>query len=1007
MHRLEEMKVWQKEQQSKLLNGQQQEEKDFLEAQKKQILNLLSLNERNHSPNLEDGSSMDSKVLDYSQTSEEILNFNPSTNYDSEESRKNRIKYLEALLNECYHKKALLEEMPISSSGQDYEKLLEMSLSQNKENNPYEEQEAQLEMINSKPKKPFLRRGEGLARFNMTPEDFKKPVKMNFYRTRSHAALRNTQSSVTTSNKRSTPVRSKPPPPQKSRQSTTTTVFKNARMQPSILKSSQSAPTTSCTKTAQKMNALSSILKKPTNPPVLSQRENQSSSVPCDEYKQKKKEEKELRVFEILEEKVGEASFCSTSSTIAQLMDDSVKVTPSKENNDINQRREGTVVNHPGGEKVASKQNLQYPEAELNDDTEVGDDDGWTDISSDEESGETDKASFSSDDGERLCSPPPNFQKHAHFNDDIIYQRASAPCLPTSKEDPPLKSALRPSASLPSQDAALPKTSGTRPQSSALNSITQKDFEDLGLKFQPENLLQNLMKDQSSLYEKYNPLKKQADCTNFKTELLQQRLEDLEKELQVFRKENAKLLQQKQELESERATFKKQKREFETRVKKFHEEDEARLAEERKKLQKERLVFERYTKEVRSKPSKQEQEEIKMLKNEVAELKKELERKEGKWGSTLARLRNQMKVMEKDNNHLKEEVITLQKGSAQKQLISKGVKLADGMMNTKIIHAINKQLSNLTPEDIEELLDKREQILKKPQIINKPSNLKTVKKRRESTLKNCKDPEKVQKRVQINIQNESDTPDSDDKDPILEAVRKPVLKAVYPEEDVVLKQYEDDFFTKKDTSPLRQTFESKVEGDIIDCISVDGNREKIYPDGRKEIWLPNGNVKKISPDGNLIKIIYYNGDVKEMVVAENLTKYYYAASKTWHTTYGDGLEILEFSNGQVEKRLTDGTVEISFPNGSSRKIFPDGLEEWTFSDKSVLKTNKKTGYRMLELPNGQKEIHTSEYKKREFADGTVKLVYPDGTQETRYANGRIRLKDKNGKLIMDSDVKLA
>lgn len=48
MHRLEEMKVWQKEQQSKLLNGQQQEEKDFLEAQKKQILNLLSLNERNH-----------------------------------------------------------------------------------------------------------------------------------------------------------------------------------------------------------------------------------------------------------------------------------------------------------------------------------------------------------------------------------------------------------------------------------------------------------------------------------------------------------------------------------------------------------------------------------------------------------------------------------------------------------------------------------------------------------------------------------------------------------------------------------------------------------------------------------------------------------------------------------------------------------------------------------------------------------------------------------------------
>lgn len=33
----------------------------------------------------------------------------------------------------------------------------------------------------------------------------------------------------------------------------------------------------------------------------------------------------------------------------------------------------------------------------------------------------------------------------------------------------------------------------------------------------------------------------------------------------------------------------------------------------------------------------------------------------------------------------------------------------------------------------------------------------------------------------------------------------------------------------------------------------------------------------------------------------------------------------------------------------------------------------------------------------------VKMVFPDGSQETRYSNGRVRLKNKDGKLIMDSE----
>ena len=41
-------------------------------------------------------------------------------------------------------------------------------------------------------------------------------------------------------------------------------------------------------------------------------------------------------------------------------------------------------------------------------------------------------------------------------------------------------------------------------------------------------------------------------------------------------------------------------------------------------------------------------------------------------------------------------------------------------------------------------------------------------------------------------------------------------------------------------------------------------------------------------------MLYYNKDIKETNVNEGTVKYYYADNNTWHTTYIDGLEILEY-----------------------------------------------------------------------------------------------------------------
>lgn len=62
----------------------------------------------------------------------------------------------------------------------------------------------------------------------------------------------------------------------------------------------------------------------------------------------------------------------------------------------------------------------------------------------------------------------------------------------------------------------------------------------------------------------------------------------------------------------------------------------------------------------------------------------------------------------------------------------------------------------------------------------------------------------------------------------------------------------------------------------------------------------------------------------------------------------------------------------------------------------------RDGTKEIHFNTGQKEIHTAEYKRREYPDGTVKTVYADGRQETRYPTGRLRIKDKDGNIVMDN-----
>ncbi|XP_065204950.1 centromere protein J [Planococcus citri] len=190
----------------------------------------------------------------------------------------------------------------------------------------------------------------------------------------------------------------------------------------------------------------------------------------------------------------------------------------------------------------------------------------------------------------------------------------------------------------------------------------------------------------------------------------------------------------------------------------------------------------------------------------------------------------------------------------------------------------------------------------------------------------------------------------------------------------------------------------------LEICNGEGNREKFYADGRKEIWYPNGNVKKVSADGKLSKTIYYNGDVKEISTDLKMVKYFYAESKIWLSEYENGLQIIEFPNGQVEKRLKGESVEVVYPNGTIYSVTASGDKVWVNLDGTTIVHYADRDEKKIFFPNKQVETHTTEFKKREYPDGTIKTIYVNGIQETKYPNGRVRLKTKDGRLLSDSEV---
>ncbi|KAF6117918.1 centromere protein J [Phyllostomus discolor] len=445
---------------------------------------------------------------------------------------------------------------------------------------------------------------------------------------------------------------------------------------------------------------------------------------------------------------------------------------------------------------------------------------------------------------------------------------------------------------------------------------------------------------------------------NARSQVLREKVIELETEIEKFKAENTSLaklhIERESALEKLRkdiADFEQQKAKELVRIKEFKKE-------EMRKLQNKRKVFEMYTTAARTFPDKKEREEIQALKQQIADLQEDLKRKEAKWSSTHGRLRSQIDMLVKENTDLREEIKVMERFRLDAW---KKVEAAEG--STKIGQCGTA--------------------MKKEGSMN--SSVR-IQKRQNSAGTQLERYKKNSLPIQGNPSWRSKSVPSRD---LCISDKGQIALPREPPESVDLPdpEYKED--EKED--------KEEIQGEIS---HPDGKIEKVYEDGRRVVLFPNGTQKEVSADGKSITVTFFNGDVKQVMPDERVI-YYYASAQTTHTTYPEGLEVLHFSSGQIEKHFPDGRKEITFPDQTIKNLFADGQEESIFSDGTIIRV-QRDGSKIIEFNNGQRELHTAQFKRREYPDGTVKTVYANGHQETKYTSGRVRVKDKDGNVLMDT-----
>ena len=95
----------------------------------------------------------------------------------------------------------------------------------------------------------------------------------------------------------------------------------------------------------------------------------------------------------------------------------------------------------------------------------------------------------------------------------------------------------------------------------------------------------------------------------------------------------------------------------------------------------------------------------------------------------------------------------------------------------------------------------------------------------------------------------------------------------------------------------------KNDNKIINILNINGNNINIYANNKKEIIYPDGNKQIIYNDNH--QIIYYkNGNIKQ-IFTNGKTVFYDCIEEKVETSYENGIIIIKYKNGKIERFSKD------------------------------------------------------------------------------------------------------
>lgn len=833
-------------------------------------------------------------------------------------------------------KNFLIDDIPVPSPKKDFKTLLEEKL---KEYQPIFNKESNDEMQNQV-KRPFLKKGQGLARFRMIQTSKNIPVNVK------SCTIPVSIKQINPTNNKNNDVKNKNKPKlSKNVPSKKCITNINVAQQQLNLKN---VPPPKRTYSEKNEGVLANI-ESNINSNII---EINSSDIDL----KTQREMEEIRIFELLEEKAENSSLCSTSSTVVAFLQQS---TPFK----IRQKIQDTEdnINNPIQQDIykVSPRRLQLTDTQPispNQKTESEVKSFWETIpiKNPNETLENklilkkrniSNVSLKNKKSDQMfiqnsvCSNEVDVGLHVRFSEYNEYKTINLTDNSSRCSSESLSQKDYNDERAWSDCSELSDSSDTNVQ--LIKCRTFKTNEVANETYGFTNTCTNqIMKEEVDQHEI-----KETQETIFKSELLKNRLLELEKEIDIFRKENAALSLERQKLQEDYRCFLKEIKEKEL-ILEDNKKRIDRLEDEKRKLIREKAVLESRLRDSQEKAhqNKLERQQIQDLKEQLKKLQVELRSKESKWNAAQARHRSQMRILKMENIKLKEEVERLTK---TKSYNSKTTKRIGTFSNTKALHQINKQLSEETKEVIKndssleddkisrtmlDAINSEHKYIKSDYEVDNHSNedhnrnsnksnntnipkeyeqcmLNIIKKRNlyENLLKdatsNSFEVSNVIKASELNKlrceangtrknQNKKENENSKsqiDKDTCMNEIDKVPLN--YENDNDIVRAFEKLPLASISPTELLHTYKRTISpkefktNEQVQCIE--------HPNGCTELWYPNGNVKKIFPNKGMTKMLYYNGDVRE-TQKDGKVKYFYASTRTWHTTMPDGLEILEF-----------------------------------------------------------------------------------------------------------------